>query len=92
MRIRFYCRLSFICNLCFLCALLLQFLPHPPQGEIVATTIVIGYLFAGALNIVVNLVLMVLGMLKKFKSAEVPIWLVVVNLIFLIPECILLFR
>ena len=92
MRIRFYCRLSFICNLCFLCALSFQFLRQPPQGEIVATTIVIGYLFAGVLNIAVNLVLIILGLLKKFKSAELPLWLVIVNLLFLIPECILLFR
>lgn len=91
-RIRFFSRVAFICNICFLLAIILQMVPHPPQGEMVATTIIIGYVFAVIVNLAVSFWLVVIFFSKKQLINSVPRWLIIINLLFLIPEAILFFK
>ena len=72
--LRTFSRLAFICNICFLLAVLLRYIPHPPEGELVSTIIVLGYFLAILVNIVVNLWLLVLllfrGTRRRRAAAE----------------------
>jgi len=90
--IRFFSKLAFICNLCFLIALIVQKTPLPMEGEITATVILIGYLFAGVINLVVNMICLVLFFSKKLKPYCIQSWLLGANFLFLIPELFLLLR
>ena len=63
-------------------------MPEPPEGEMVATTIIIGYVFAVFINLTVNIWLAVLSLLKKKPGNLVPRWLIILNFLFLIPELI----
>jgi hypothetical protein len=91
-RISFFTKLAFLCNLCFLAAVILQMMPHPPQGEMVATTIIIGYLFAVVVNSLANVWIAALFFLKKKSSHSVPRWLIIINFLFLIPQLIFIFK
>jgi len=91
-RISFFARVAFICNLCFLASVIMQMMAHPPEGEMVATTIIIGYLFAVIINLLVNIWIAVLFLKKKELNHPVPRWLIIINFLFLIPELILVFR
>jgi hypothetical protein len=88
--VRFFSRVAFICNLCFLMAVIMQMMPHPPEGEMVATTIIIGYLFAVIVNLGINFWLAVLYLFTKPLKNSVPRWLIILNFLFLIPELILI--
>jgi hypothetical protein len=90
--IRFFSKVAFICNVCFLLAIIIQWVPHRMEGEIVATTIIIGYVFAGIMNLVINVWCAILFFSGKLKSKSVPVWLLIANFIFLIPELILLLK
>src|SRR5580698_11664931 len=43
-------RVAFICNVCFLLASLIRWLPNPPEGQLVSTVIVMGYLMGLPVN------------------------------------------
>lgn len=90
--IRFFSKVAFICNICFLLALIIQWMPHPLQGEIVATTIILGYAFAAIVNLIINLWYGVLFFSGKLLNNSVPFWLIIANFLFLIPELILLLK
>lgn len=90
--IRFFSRVAFICNICFLLAVIMQMMKHPPEGEMVATTIIIGYIFAGIINLITNLCVAILLISKKLLHDTVPRWLIILNFLFLIPELIIFLR
>jgi hypothetical protein len=90
--IRFFSRVTFICNICFLLAFVLQMIPHPPEGEMVATTIIIGYVLAVIINLTVSLWLIILFFSGRKLKNLVPLWLIIINFLFLIPDLILFFK
>jgi nitrogen fixation/metabolism regulation signal transduction histidine kinase len=75
-------RVAFICNICFLLASFIQWLPHPPEGEIVSLVILLGYLLSIFVNVVVNLWVLALLAARRLRVAAVPVWLLIVNFIF----------
>jgi len=89
---RFLSRVAFICNICFLLAVIMQMMKHPPEGEVVATTVIIGYVFAGVVNLVTNCWLTILLISRKQLNNTVPRWLIILNFLFLIPELIIFLR
>ena len=80
--LRFLSRVAFICNVCFLLASFIQWLPNPPEGPLISLVILMGYVLSILINWVVNLSLLVLLILGRLRKAQVPVWLLVVNLIF----------
>jgi len=84
-------KVAFIFNLCFLIACVIRFTPNMPQTEIGSLIIVAGYIIAIILNAVLNLSLAVLWILNKSLLQPVPVWLIIVNFLFLIAETIYFF-
>ncbi|HXB91798.1 MAG TPA: hypothetical protein VNU72_05895 [Puia sp.] len=87
--LRLLSRVAFICNVCFLLASFIQWLPHPPEGEIVTQIIVLGYLLSIVVNIVVNCWVIAMLLFRRSKLASVPLWLLIVNFIFFVLQIIL---
>jgi hypothetical protein len=88
--LRLLSRVAFICNVCFLLASLVQYLPHPPEGEIISSIIVLGYFLSVIVNVLVNLTLLILFIFGKLKTAGVPVWLLIVNFLFFIVQFIVI--
>jgi hypothetical protein len=74
-------RLAFICNVCFLLASLILLVPNPPEGQIVSTVIVVGFILGLPANAIVFGWAIVLASSGRWWEAEVPVWLMVVNAI-----------
>lgn len=79
-------KVAFICNVCFLFASFVQWLPNPPEGEIVSEIIILGYVLAILINLLVNTWLFFLFISRKWKKALVPVWLLIVNLLFFVVQ------
>jgi hypothetical protein len=88
--LRLLSRVAFICNICYLLASLVQYLPNPPEGDVLSTIIVLGWLLSILVNLVVNGWLLIVWVFRK-GSLNVSRWLWIVNLIFLIVQLIILF-
>jgi hypothetical protein len=86
---RFLSRVAFICNICFLLASFIQWLPHPPEAEPVASIIVMGYFLSMLFNVLVTLAIIVLFIIGKLRAAAIPTWLLVVNGLFFLLQLIL---
>ena len=89
--VRFLSRVAFICNICFLVATCSRWLPALPDNAITSDIIVLGYLVSVLINILVNLIVLVLFFIGKGKAAAIPMWLLVVNLIFFIGQILLFY-
>jgi hypothetical protein len=61
-------RVAFICNISYVLASLILWLPNPPDGQIVSTVIVMGYLMGLPLNAIVFGV----GLVWRIKDVAVP--------------------
>ncbi len=72
-------RVAFICNVCFLLASLILLFPNPPQGHIISSVIVAGYLMGLPANVIVFGWVIVLASSGRRQEAELPTWLMVVN-------------
>ncbi|HEX4372109.1 MAG TPA: hypothetical protein VHZ50_02285 [Puia sp.] len=89
--LRILSKVAFIFNLCFLIACIIRFTPNVPQTEIGSLIIIAGYIIARIVNAVLNLSLIVLWVLNKSLLQSVPVWLIIVNFLFLIAETIYFF-
>jgi len=90
--LRFLSRVAFICNVCFLLSVLLLWLDHPPEGDLISLIIVIGFVLAFIINLFVNISYGIHLLFRKKRSEQIPDWLMVANFIFLVPELILLLK
>jgi len=88
--LRLLSRVAFICNICYLLASLVRYLPNPPEGDVLSTIIVLGWMLAILVNIVVNGWWLLARALSK-GPVDVPRWLLIVNFIFLIIQLVILF-
>ena len=88
--VRLLSRVAFICNVCFLLASFIQWLPHPPEGELISDIIVLGYIGSLLINLIVNGAVLFLFVIGRLKAAAIPVWLLVVNLLFFVLQLILL--
>lgn len=80
--LRFLSRLAFICNLCWLLVSFSQWLPQFPDNAITSNIIVLAWLGGSAINIVLNIVLLLLLPIRRLRKTGIPIWLMIVNFIF----------
>ncbi|HEY6899073.1 MAG TPA: hypothetical protein VI233_00460 [Puia sp.] len=87
---RFLSRVAFICNVCYLLASFIQWLPHPPEGEIITNIIVFGFGGSLLINLIFGLSVVILFAIGKLRAANIPVWLLVVNLLFFILQVILI--
>jgi hypothetical protein len=95
--LRFLSRVAFICNACFLVALFIQWVPHPPQGELISLVIIAGYLLAVAANTLLYACLLVFLGRNKFRSEIlrprlIPVWLLIGNFVFWMFQLILILK
>lgn len=88
--VRLLSRVAFICNICFLLASFIQWLPNPPEGQVVSHLIIMGYLLSLLVNVIINIWVVVLLLIRKLRAAAVPVWLLVVNGLFFITQLTLL--
>ena len=88
--VRFLSRVAFICNICFLLASFVQWLPHPPEGELVSQLIVLGWLLSILFNTIVNVLIIILFVFKRLRRAAIPVWLLIANFVFFILQVLLL--
>lgn len=86
-------RVAFICNICFFLASLILWLPHPPEGQLVSTVIVMGYLMGLPANVLVFGWVLLLRARGKWGVGLVPRWLMPFNVIIFCLQIIsLIFR
>ncbi len=89
--VRFLSRVAFICNICFLVASLRQWLLLPLDNQLASDIIVLGLLVSVVINVIVNLIALVLLLIGKLRDAAVPIWVLIVNLVFFIAQLLLFY-
>src|SRR5579863_650475 len=77
--LRLLVRVATICNVCFILASLILLLPNPPEGQVVSTVIALGYLVGLPANAIVFGWVIALGSSGRWREAELPVWLMVVN-------------
>ncbi len=90
--VRFFSRVAFICNICFLVASLRQWIFLPLDKDLTGDIIVLGLLGSVVLNVIMNLIVLVLFLIGKLRAAAIPMWLLVVNLIFFIGQILLFYN
>lgn len=90
--LRHLSRVAFICNICFMLAVLILYVNKPPKGEIVSIIIVLGYVLAVFVNVIVNFCYAVRLLARKPLREFIPLWLMIANFIFLIPQLILFLK
>ena len=89
---RLLSRVAFICNICFVLAIILQRTKSLGGGEIVSLIIIMGYVLAVIMNAVVGIWYLFLHRSYKTLSNVVPLWLIIVNYLFLILQLILFLK
>jgi hypothetical protein len=87
-RLLFFSRVTFICNICFLLTWVFYFVPNLGDGHVVSTILVLGVVVAVVLNILVNCFIIVVLLCRKPLWTYIPKWLVIFNLVCLIPQII----
>jgi len=86
--LRLLSKVAFIFNVCFLLAAIMRLISDLPQAEIISLIIISGYVLAIIVNVVVNLWLVIFWIIRKSLPQLIPLWLIIVNFLFLIVEII----
>lgn len=81
----FLSRVAFLCNCCLVLTWLLRYLPAIEYGGFIATIIIAGLVLSFIVNGLVNILYAGL-LLRRRLSHYVPVWLAVVNFLFLIVQ------
>ena len=85
-RLAFLSRVAFICNACLVLVWLLRYLPQMDYGPVVSTIIIAGLIMSFVVNGLVNILYAVVLIRRQPLREKVPIWLAVINFLFLIPQ------
>jgi hypothetical protein len=88
--LRFFSRVAFICNICFLVASFAQWLPALPDNALTSDILVSGYFLSIIVNVLVNITVLILFLIRRLRTAAVPPWLLVVNLLFFVAQIFLI--
>jgi len=86
----FLSKLAFICNLLFIPAFILQIKNFIGDVDLSSYIIIIGFVFAILFNPVTNFCYLVLFFIDKKKLSILPVWLIVINILFLFLQVIFL--
>ena len=82
--ISFVSRVALICNICFLLAWLTRYFNFLPKGDIESIVLVAGILLSVVANALANLLYAIVLLRRKPLSHFVPVWLALINFLFLI--------
>jgi hypothetical protein len=88
--LRFLSRVAFICNVCFLVTSFIQWLPNPPEGELISTIIILGYVLSVLVNVLVNISVAMLLCFGRLRKAGISAWLLIVNFLFFVTQLVLI--
>lgn len=86
----FLSKIAFICNLLFLVSFSMLITKWIKSEEISSTIIIAGYFFSIVFNPVVNLIYLILFWVKRKSLELIPVWLIVMNVIFLVLQLLYL--
>jgi hypothetical protein len=86
----FLSKLAFICNLAFLVSFVFRITNWLSNHDIKAYIIIIGWLLSIIFNPVVVLIYLLLFWIKRKSLAIVPVWLIVINILFLFLQLVFL--
>jgi hypothetical protein len=84
--IRVFQKIVFICNLCFLAAWwmrTLRSLDHLGAEVFIKTIVVLGFVAALPMNVLLNVVIAFLFLIKKITRQQVQMPLLLINIVFL---------
>lgn len=91
-KVLFLSRVALLCNACFLVTFLLHFVPAIQNGIITSTIVILGNIVSIVMNVLIHLIYLLLRLIGKSVLAAVPVWILVVNFLFLIFQVILLLK
>src|SRR5262245_42297241 len=86
----FLSKLAFICNLAFLASFVFRLTNWLTNHDIKAYIIIIGWVLGIIFNPIVVSIYLVLFWIKRKKLAVVPVWLMVMNILFLFLQLVFL--
>jgi len=86
----FLSKLAFICNLAFLVSFIFRATNWLNNHDIKSYIIIIGWVLSAVFNPVVVFIYLLLFWIRKKKLAIVPVWLIVMNILFLFLQLIFL--
>ena len=91
-RLSFLSKVAFICNACLLLVWLMRYLPEVPSGTIGSTIIIAGLVLSFIMNGLAN-VLYAVALIRRMPLRElVPVWLAVINFLFLTVQLYLILQ
>lgn len=86
LRIAFLSRVAFLCNSCLVLVWLLRYLPQMDYGPVISTIIIAGLILSFVMNALVNILYALVLLRRQPLKEKVPVWLAVINFLFLIPQ------
>jgi len=91
-RLRFFLKVAFICNICFLIAELSYYIDYKGNfAELLKYILPMGLMFAFPLNMLILLIALIMMWRRKVRWAELPPYVFIVNVIFLLVQFYFLF-
>lgn len=91
-RLRFFLKVAFICNICFMIAELSYYIDYKGNfSELLKYILPMGLMFAFPLNMLVLLVAAIMLWRRRIRWAELPPYVFIVNVIFLLVQFYFLF-
>ena len=86
----FLSKLAFICNLAFLVSFVFKATNWLSNHDIKAYIIIIGWVLSAIFNPVVVFIYLILFWVKRKTLAVVPVWMIVMNILFLFLQLVFL--
>lgn len=86
----FLSKLALICNICFVLCFLLRYSNLELDEELSGLLIIIGWFMAIIVSIFYFLVTIIAVARKRHAKADIPAWLIITNLVFMVIEFIYL--
>jgi len=86
----FLSKLAFICNLAFLVSFVFKATNWLSNHDIKAYIIIIGWVLSAIFNPVVVFIYLILFWVKRKPLAVVPVWMIVMNILFLFLQLVFL--
>ena len=86
----FLSKLAFICNLAFLVSFIFKATNWLSNHDIKAYIIIIGWVLSAIFNPVVVFIYLILFWVKRKTLAVVPVWMIVMNILFLFLQLVFL--
>jgi hypothetical protein len=86
----FLSKLAFICNLAFLVSFIFRVTNWLTNHDIEAYIIIIGWVLSAVVNPIVVFIYLIIFWINRKKLSIVPVWLIVMNILFLFLQLVFL--